>query len=179
MRDSISLTWRQHRKGASHAHSVERLCVRGLHRFRMYLRLPESSEPAGSFVPVRRGLQLRPELHLQGLPARERAPVGEPVMHNDTGLLVVVGSICLMLALVAWCLAGVRSSRFVKKGFPNPELAEGARRPPDDDRASVRLLSALRAAAVRAAVGRYGGAARLVTHATVHAARSPVTRASS
>ena len=87
MRDSISLTWRQHRKGASDVHSVQRLCVRGLHRFRMHLRLP----------------------------ARERAPVGEPVMHDDTGLLAVVGSLCLMLAR---CLAGVRSSQFVKKCFP-------------------------------------------------------------
>jgi hypothetical protein len=40
----------------------------------------------------------------------------------DTGLLAVVGSLCLMLALVlAWCLAGVRASRFVKKCFPNPQ----------------------------------------------------------
>lgn len=43
-------------------------------------------------------------------------------MHADTGLLAVVGSVCMMLALVlAWCLAGVRSSRFVKKCFPNPQ----------------------------------------------------------
>ena len=38
------------------------------------------------------------------------------------GLLAVVGSVCMMLALVlAWCLAGVRSSRFVKRCFPNPQ----------------------------------------------------------
>ena len=43
-------------------------------------------------------------------------------MHGETGLLAVVGSVCMMLALVlAWCLAGVRSSRFVKKCFPNPQ----------------------------------------------------------
>lgn len=43
-------------------------------------------------------------------------------MHVDTGLLAVVGSICMMLALaLAWGLAGVRSSRFVKKCFPNPQ----------------------------------------------------------
>jgi len=43
-------------------------------------------------------------------------------MHADTGLLAVVGSVCMTLALVlAWCLAGVRSSRFVKKCFPNPQ----------------------------------------------------------
>ena len=43
-------------------------------------------------------------------------------MRADTGLLAVMGSVCMMLALVlAWCLAGVRSSRFVKKCFPNPQ----------------------------------------------------------
>ena len=43
-------------------------------------------------------------------------------MHLDTGLLAAVGSLCMMLALVlAWCLAGVRSSHFVKKCFPNPQ----------------------------------------------------------
>ena len=43
-------------------------------------------------------------------------------MHAETGLLAVVGSVCMMLALVlAWCLAGVRSSRFVKKCFPSPQ----------------------------------------------------------
>ena len=43
-------------------------------------------------------------------------------MHVNTGLLAVVGSLCMMLALVlAWCLAGVRSSRFVKRCFPNPQ----------------------------------------------------------
>jgi hypothetical protein len=88
----------------------------------MHLRLPEFCGPAGSFVPVRRGLQLRPDVHLQRRPARERTPGGEPVMHADTGLLAAMGSICMMLALVlAWCLAGVRSSRFVKKCFPNPQ----------------------------------------------------------
>ncbi|HUR32471.1 MAG TPA: hypothetical protein VM032_01660 [Vicinamibacterales bacterium] len=43
-------------------------------------------------------------------------------MHPDTGLLAVVGSLCMMLALVlAWCLAGVRSSRRVKRWFSNPQ----------------------------------------------------------
>ena len=43
-------------------------------------------------------------------------------MHTVTGVLAVVGSVCMMLALVlAWCLAGVRSSRFVKRCFPNPQ----------------------------------------------------------
>jgi hypothetical protein len=59
------------------------------------MRLPECGGSAGSFVPVRRGLQLRPDVHVPGLRARERAPVGEPVMHADTGLLAVVGSVCM------------------------------------------------------------------------------------
>ena len=43
-------------------------------------------------------------------------------MHAHTGILAVVGSVCMTLALVlAWCLAGVRSSRFVKRCFPNPQ----------------------------------------------------------
>ena len=42
-------------------------------------------------------------------------------MLADSGLLAVMGSVCMMLALVlAWCLAGVRSSRFVKRCFPSP-----------------------------------------------------------
>ena len=41
-------------------------------------------------------------------------------MLNATGTLAVAGSLCMVLALVlAWCLAGVRSSRFVKRCFPN------------------------------------------------------------
>lgn len=43
-------------------------------------------------------------------------------MFVETGLLAVTGSLCMMLALVlAWCLAGVRSSRFVKTCFRNPQ----------------------------------------------------------
>ena len=39
-----------------------------------------------------------------------------------TGLLAVVGSACMMLALVlAWCLAGIRTSRFVRRCFPGPQ----------------------------------------------------------
>jgi hypothetical protein len=50
-------------------------------------------------------------VQLQALRARERTPVGEPVMHADAGLLAVAGSVCMMLALVlAWGLAGVRPS---------------------------------------------------------------------
>ena len=41
-------------------------------------------------------------------------------MHNCSGLLVVVGSICLTITLVlAWCLVGVRSSSLVRKLFPS------------------------------------------------------------
>jgi hypothetical protein len=41
-------------------------------------------------------------------------------MHNYSSLLVVVGSVCLMITLVlAWCLAGVRSSAFMKALFKN------------------------------------------------------------
>ena len=40
-------------------------------------------------------------------------------MHSATGALAVVGSLCLMLALLlAWCLAGARSSQVVKRCFP-------------------------------------------------------------
>ena len=43
-------------------------------------------------------------------------------MNAGTGVLAVVGSVCMTLALVlAWCLAGVRSSEFVNRCFPNPE----------------------------------------------------------
>jgi hypothetical protein len=96
--------------------------LRGLHRFGMHLRLPERRGSAGHLVPVRRVLQLRPDVHLQGLPARERTPSGEPVVHADSGVLAVMGSVCMMLALVlAWCPAGVRSSRFVKGCIPSPQ----------------------------------------------------------
>lgn len=43
-------------------------------------------------------------------------------MHVDTGLLAVVGSLCLMLALLlAWGLVGGRSSRLIKRCFPGPQ----------------------------------------------------------
>ena len=43
-------------------------------------------------------------------------------MHAGTGVLAVVGSVCMTLALVlAWGLAGVRSSRLVKRCVPNPQ----------------------------------------------------------
>src|SRR6476620_310826 len=41
-------------------------------------------------------------------------------MRNYSSMLVVVGSLCLMITLVlAWCVAGVRSSAFMKTLFPN------------------------------------------------------------
>ena len=41
-------------------------------------------------------------------------------MHAGPGLLAAVGSVCLTLALLlAWCLAGARSSSFVKRCFPS------------------------------------------------------------
>lgn len=43
-------------------------------------------------------------------------------MSAGTSLLAVVGSLCLVLALVlAWCLAGVRSSQAVKRCFPGTQ----------------------------------------------------------
>jgi hypothetical protein len=86
------------------------------------LRLPEAGGGAGLVVSVRCGLQLRRDVQLHRLRARERAHLGDPVMHAATGVLAFVGSLCMTLALVlAWCLAGVRSSRFVKRCFPNPQ----------------------------------------------------------
>jgi hypothetical protein len=41
-------------------------------------------------------------------------------MHIHTGVLVLVGSFCLIFTLaLAWCLVGVRSSAFMKRLFPN------------------------------------------------------------
>lgn len=41
-------------------------------------------------------------------------------MHNYSGVLVVVGSLCLTITRVlAWCLVGVRTSSRVTKLFPN------------------------------------------------------------
>src|SRR5882672_887641 len=43
-------------------------------------------------------------------------------MQISPGMLAVVGSLCLTLALaLAWCLAGVRSSGFMKRCFPNSQ----------------------------------------------------------
>lgn len=51
---------------------------------------------------------------------RGREPGGVLLMHAVPGMLAAVGSVCLTLALVlAWCLAGVRSSSFVKRCFPS------------------------------------------------------------
>jgi len=41
-------------------------------------------------------------------------------MHAGPGLLAAAGSVCLTLALLlAWCLAGARSSPFLKRCFPS------------------------------------------------------------
>jgi hypothetical protein len=41
-------------------------------------------------------------------------------MHNYSGVLVIVGSLCLTITLVlAWCLVGVRTSSRVRKLFPS------------------------------------------------------------
>jgi pimeloyl-ACP methyl ester carboxylesterase len=86
----------------------------------MHLRLPESR---GSFVSVRRSLRLRPDVHLPRLPARERKPVREPVMHvgaarsdlprtpaaRKVGRIVtlsLVGGLIAALALVVGPVAG-------------------------------------------------------------------------
>ncbi len=43
-------------------------------------------------------------------------------MQASTSVLALVGSVCMTLALVlAWGLAGVRSSRVVKRWIPNPQ----------------------------------------------------------
>ena len=41
-------------------------------------------------------------------------------MHNYSGVLVVVGSLCLTITIMlAWCLVGVRTSSSVRKLFPS------------------------------------------------------------
>ena len=41
-------------------------------------------------------------------------------MHIAPEILVVVGSLCLTIALIlAWCLVGVRTTGFMKRWFPN------------------------------------------------------------
>lgn len=41
-------------------------------------------------------------------------------MHNYSNILAITGSFCLTFTLgLAWCLAGVRSSAFMKKVFPS------------------------------------------------------------
>jgi hypothetical protein len=41
-------------------------------------------------------------------------------MRNYSGVLVVVGSLCLLITLVlAWCLVGLRTTAFMKAVFPN------------------------------------------------------------
>ena len=90
-------------------------------------------------------------------------------MHAGTGVLAVIGSVCMTLALVlAWCLAAVRSFRFVKRCFPNPQYLLKAhldflmmtQRP-------ATPFGALMVLSFTTPVG-YGGAAWYVAHAIVH-----------
>jgi hypothetical protein len=99
-------------------------------------------------------------------------------MHAGTGVLAVVGSICMTLALVlAWCLAGVRSSRLVRRCFPivvamsvgsvgNPSgflaLKPGLPQKPATPFGAVMVLS------FTATTVGYGGAAWYVAHAIIH-----------
>lgn len=70
---------------------------------------------------LRRGLPRRGGLRLRRLPLRSARRRGRvPLMHAVPGMLAAAGSVCLTLALVlAWCLAGARSSSFVKRFFPS------------------------------------------------------------
>ena len=91
-----SLTCRQHQEGAFHVHSVERMWVPGLQRFRMQMRLPERCTPAGGVLSVRRRLQLQGGVQLQKRSARRRPPVREPIMQVETvpvlaGIVLSVG----------------------------------------------------------------------------------------
>jgi hypothetical protein len=44
----------------------------------------------------------------------------EPIMYNHSTVLVTAGNLCLIITLVlAWCLACVRTSAFMKRLFPN------------------------------------------------------------
>lgn len=96
--------------------------MRNLRRDPVHLWLPDDRTRAARVLPVRGGLRLRADVRLRGLQAGQRAEGGEPLMHAHTGILAVVGSVCMTLALVlAWCLAGVRSSRVIKRCVPNPQ----------------------------------------------------------
>ena len=65
-------------------------------------------------------LQLQP-LHLLEGPVRLQQACREALIMRIE-LLAVTGSLCMTLALVlAWCLAGLRMSGFVKRCFPNPQ----------------------------------------------------------
>ena len=69
---------------------------------------PESREGVWVSASLRPDITSSPDTRL---PARERRPGGEPVMHADPGLLAAMGSVCTMLALaLAWCLAGAARS---------------------------------------------------------------------
>jgi hypothetical protein len=57
----------------------------------VHLWLSESNAGADRLVPLRRGLHLRRDVHLQQLSAREGARSGDPVIHAGTGVRADVG----------------------------------------------------------------------------------------
>ena len=116
-------------------------------------------------------------------------------MHAGAGVLAVVGSVCMTLALVlAWCQAGVRSSRFVKKYVPNPQYLLKAHldflmmtgllfiffwcssicglrlrwRSPDLPQKPATPFGAVMIVSFTATTVGYGGAAWYVAHAILH-----------
>jgi len=56
-------------------------------------------------------LRLWPDVHLQGMPVRERTAVGEPRGHAETDFLAVVGGVCMMLARGPHCRTDARLER--------------------------------------------------------------------
>ena len=84
--------------------------MHGLPRFGMRMRLPECGSAAVNLVPVRRGLQLRPDVQRQGLPARARTSGREAVMHA----VRLAASLSKPLTLFeAAAVAGFKSSSWI------------------------------------------------------------------
>src|SRR4051812_46806646 len=74
----------------------------------VHLRLPESCVGGDRFLPMRRRLHLRRDVHLQQLPARERAQGGDAVTVHIGRIVTgcLVGGLVVALALVVGPLAG-------------------------------------------------------------------------
>jgi hypothetical protein len=89
----------------------------------MSVRLSGHVEAVRGLVWVRRQLSRRRGVRLRSVQlwrVHGREQRRAPLMLAAPGMLAVVGSVCLTLALVlAWCLAGVRASSFVKRCFPS------------------------------------------------------------